>query len=90
MVADGALVASFSGWSVDRFGRSKTRANTEMFPLSDHCGYNELMEFVRLCGPSKVLTMHGFAEEFARSVRCELSIDAEPLTRHQETLERFV
>ena len=90
MVADGARAASFSGWSVKRFGVRRENRKTESFPLSDHCDYNELMEFVRLCAPSKVLTMHGFAEEFARSVRHELDIEAEPLIRGQGTLDGFI
>jgi hypothetical protein len=48
------------------------------------------MEFVRLCGPGKVFTTHGFTEEFARSVRRELGIDAEPLRKGQETLDAFL
>ena len=90
MTADGARVASFSGWSSRRFGRGAQGRSTEMFPLSDHCDYNELMEFVRLCNPGKVFTTHGFAEEFARSIRRELHIDAEQLRRGQETLDGFV
>ena len=90
MMTAGARVASFSGWSARRFGRRNAERKTEMFPLSDHCDYNELMEFVRLCGPSKVYTTHGFADEFARSVRRELDVDAEPLTRGQDTLDRFI
>lgn len=90
MIEDGAKAATFSGWALRRFGKRVAGPKTEMFPLSDHCDYNELMEFVRLCSPTKVLTTHGFAEEFARSVRRELGIDAEPLTRGQETLDAFV
>jgi len=90
LVKGGARTASFSGWATGRFGGTTKGLSTEMFPLSDHCDYNELMEFVRLCDPAKVFTTHGFAEEFARSVRRELGIDAEPLRKGQETLDAFL
>lgn len=89
LVRDGARTASFSGWSTNAFsGRSWRRADEE-FPLSDHCDYNELMEFVRLCSPGRVLTTHGFATEFASSVRAELGIEAAALRKGQKVLESF-
>ncbi|HUV61656.1 MAG TPA: MBL fold metallo-hydrolase [Thermoplasmata archaeon] len=90
MAKHGAKAAAFTGWAVRRFGGRAKAPSTEMFPLSDHCDYNELMEFVRLCGPGKVFTTHGFTEEFARSVRRELGIDAEPLRKGQGTLDAFL
>ncbi|UCE81393.1 MAG: hypothetical protein JSV94_02975 [Methanobacteriota archaeon] len=90
MIEDGAKAASFSGWSLKRFMVRSTRRRIETFPLSDHCDFNESMEFVRRCGPTKVYTTHGFAREFARSVKSELGIDAEPLTTGQEKLDAFV
>ncbi|MEM2891725.1 MAG: MBL fold metallo-hydrolase RNA specificity domain-containing protein [Thermoplasmata archaeon] len=84
----GAKVAAFSGWALDReFIRSSVA--DEAFPLSDHCGFDELMEFVRRCAPSKVFTTHGFAREFAMHVRSELGIDAQPLLSRQRTLDHF-
>ena len=90
MVKQGAKAAAFTGWALRRFGVRENKSATEMFPLSDHCDYNELMEFVRLCSPAKVFTTHGFTEEFARSVRTELDIDAEPLRKGQDTLDAFL
>jgi putative mRNA 3-end processing factor len=89
LVKDGARTASFSGWSVNRFGRRASRGVDEEFPLSDHCDYNELMEFVRLCSPERVLATHGFASEFSASVEEELGIEARPLRRGQWSLESF-
>lgn len=89
LVGDGARTASFSGWSVNRFGTSTAKHVDEEFPLSDHCDYNELMEFVRLCSPELVLTTHGFADEFSRSVSRELGIEARPLVRGQESLDTY-
>jgi putative mRNA 3-end processing factor len=61
----------------------------ESFPLSDHCGYDELMGFVRKCAPEVVFTTHGFAKEFASKIRKELGIDAQPLVAKQRTLDHF-
>lgn len=89
LVRDGARTASFSGWSTNAFsGRSWGHADEE-FQLSDHCDYNELMEFVRLCSPGRVLTTHGFATEFAASVRTELGIEASALQKGQSVLDSF-
>ena len=88
MTSKGAEVATFSGWTVGRpFARRPP--STETFPLSDHCDYNELMEFVRRCSPSRVYTLHGSAERFAESVGRELGIPATPLVRGQKTLSSF-
>ena len=88
LVSRGAKVATFSGWAAGRtFARGPRSA--EAFPLSDHCDYNELLEFVRRCSPSRVYTLHGFAERFAKSVERELGICATPLVRGQKTLSSF-
>lgn len=89
LVKCGAKTASFSGWSVNRFGGRAPHGADEEFPLSDHCGYNELMEFVRLCSPKSVLATHGFTSEFSASVEKELGIEARPLRRGQWSLESF-
>ncbi len=89
LVNQGARTAAFSGWSVGGFGARPPRRADEEFPLSDHCDFNELMEFVRLCRPSLVLSTHGFAAEFSRSVRKELGIEARPIVRGQVSLDAF-
>jgi putative mRNA 3-end processing factor len=50
------------------------------FPMSDHCDYSELVEAVRACAPDKVYTFHGFAEEFAQSLK-KMGFDAEPVEK---------
>jgi len=84
----GAKTAAFSGWALDGFfGRSST---VDMgFPLSDHCGYDELLRFVEKCSPRAVYTTHGFDKAFASSVRKELGIDARPLVAKQRTMDQF-
>jgi Cft2 family RNA processing exonuclease len=60
--------ALISGWAKDAefarmFGADAT------FDLSDHCGFDELMEVVELSGADQVYTVHGYTEDFARSLR---------------------
>lgn len=83
-----AIKAGFSGWAVEDSYRF--RANLDVaFPLSDHCGFDELLELVEAVGPEKVYTQHGFADEFATSVRSELGIKAQALKENQTTLDDF-
>jgi Cft2 family RNA processing exonuclease len=60
--------ALISGWAKDPefarlFGADAT------FDLSDHCDFDELMEVVQRSGASQVYTVHGYTEDFARSLR---------------------
>ena len=84
----GAKTAAFSGWAIDRRFTSQSGID-EAFPLSDHCGFDELMEFVRKCSPRQVFTTHGFAREFAAQIKKNLGIDAQPLVARQRTLDHF-
>jgi len=84
----GARTAAFSGWALDRSFQYQSGAN-EAFAVSDHCGYDELLEYVRKCSPEKVFTQHGFAKEFAHLVKRELGIPAQPLVARQHTLDHF-
>jgi len=83
-----ASTAGFSGWALDA-GFAYQSDLDEAFPLSDHCGYDELMRFVDKCGPEKVFTHHGFAKELAARIRAELDIHAQPLVARQRTLDHF-
>ncbi len=84
----GAKTAAFSGWALDR-GFQNTSTVDEAFPVSDHCGFDELSEFVKRCDPKMVFTTHGFAKEFAMHIRRELGIDAQPMIARQRTLDHF-
>lgn len=84
----GAKTAAFSGWALDR-GFIYQSGVDEAFPISDHCGFDELIEFVRRCSPQKVFTNHGFSKEFAMHVRRSLGIQAQPLVARQRTLDHF-
>jgi putative mRNA 3-end processing factor len=84
----GAKIAAFSGWALDRSFMYRSGVD-EAFPISDHCGFDELIEFVRRCSPQKVFTNHGFSKEFAMHVRRSLGIQAQPLVARQRTLDHF-
>ena len=60
------------------------------FPLSDHADYNALLRYVKDSDPKLVLTTHGFEQEFARSVRRKLGINARPLSKAgQKTITEY-
>lgn len=68
--------AYVSGWAL---GSHPARFGTDAaFVLSDHAGYEDLWEYVRLSGARKVWTTHGFCGEFAADLRA-IGLDAAPL-----------
>src|SRR5438128_2937915 len=56
--------AIISGWALDANAIYRYQVDAA-FPLSDHADYNELIRYVDLVQPKRVLTLHGFASEFA-------------------------
>jgi len=71
-------VAMITGWGIDERAIHRYQCD-EVFPLSDHADYSELLEMVDLVKPSRVFTLHGFADEFASDLR-RRGIDAWSLT----------
>lgn len=68
------------GWAVDReFAISAYRAD-EAFPLSNHAGYDELLEFVEIARPKEVYLIQGFSTEFARTLQ-KRGFNAKPLEK---------
>src|ERR1043166_1797067 len=61
-------VAMISGWAVDPNAIYRYQVDAA-FPLSDHADYTDLLRYVELVKPERVLTLHGFAAEFARDLR---------------------
>jgi DNA ligase-1 len=61
-------VAMISGWAVDPNAVYRYQVDA-VFPLSDHADYPDLVRYVELVKPQRVLTLHGFAAEFARDLR---------------------
>jgi DNA ligase-1 len=61
-------VAMISGWAVDPNSIYRYQVDAA-FALSDHADYTDLLRYVELVKPQRVLTLHGFAAEFARDLR---------------------
>jgi Cft2 family RNA processing exonuclease len=66
--------AVITGWALDPSAIYRHRC-TAAFPLSDHADYPSLLKFVECVQPKRVLTVHGFAREFAATLR-QRGIDA--------------
>ena len=60
--------AAITGWALDSSTRYRYGADAA-FPLSDHSDYRELLAFVERVQPDRVYTLHGFAREFAATLR---------------------
>jgi Cft2 family RNA processing exonuclease len=60
--------AIISGWASDSGAKYRFRCDAA-FPLSDHADYPELLRFVEQAQPRRILTLHGYAREFARTLR---------------------
>jgi len=78
-ISSGRKVSSavFSGWNGFR--------GTKSFPLSDHADFNQLLKYVKESGAKNVLTNHGFAEQFASSIRRKLGVNARPLNKSSQS-----
>ncbi|HEX7862277.1 MAG TPA: ATP-dependent DNA ligase [Verrucomicrobiae bacterium] len=75
-------LAVLTGWAVDPNCRFRYQAHAA-FPLSDHADFPDLLEFVKQVNPKKVFTLHGFAAEFAQTLR-DLGYDAQPLSQEDQ------
>jgi putative mRNA 3-end processing factor len=75
----GAVTIGFTGWATGN--RYKYMMGLDyVMPMSDHCDYSELVAAVKQCRPEKVYTFHGFASEFARTLR-GMGYDAQPVEK---------
>ena len=70
-------LAMVSGWGMDVGAKFRYQCD-EVFPLSDHAGYDDLIAFVDEVKPSLVYTIHGYRDEFARDLRSR-GVEAWPL-----------
>lgn len=61
-------LAMCTGWALTPGAKFRYQVD-EVFPLSDHADYTELLAAVDHVQPSLVLTTHGFASEFACDLR---------------------
>jgi len=60
--------AAITGWAMDPGAVFRYQCDAA-FPLSDHADFADLLRFVELVQPKRVFTVHGFTEEFARTLR---------------------
>lgn len=60
--------AMLTGWALQPGAKYRYRVD-EVFPLSDHADHPGLLECVQRVRPKRVLTVHGFAKEFAAELR---------------------
>ncbi len=60
--------AVLTGWAVEPGAKFRYGCDAA-FPLSDHADYDDLLRYVDLVKPRRVLTLHGFASEFAAELR---------------------
>lgn len=75
-------LAVATGWAMESSCKYRSGVDAA-FPLSDHADFNELIELVRQVRPRRVFTTHGFAAEFAATLR-DLSFDAEALVAAEQ------
>ena len=61
-------VAIISGWAIDPNAIYRYQVDAA-FALSDHADYDDLLRYVELVQPRRVLTLHGFAAAFASDLR---------------------
>ena len=66
--------AMLTGWALQPGSKYRYRVD-EVIPLSDHADHPGLMECITRVRPKHVLTVHGFAKEFAAELRTR-GIDA--------------
>lgn len=71
-------VAVLTGWAMDGGAAHRYQVDAA-FPLSDHADYPDLLRYVEMVRPKRVLTLHGFAREFARDLRAR-GVEAWALT----------
>jgi DNA ligase-1 len=74
--------AILTGWAIDPNCRFRYQTDAA-FPLSDHADFPELLRLVQTLMPKKVFTLHGFAADFARTLR-ELGFDAQALNEDEQ------
>jgi Cft2 family RNA processing exonuclease len=60
--------AVLTGWALHPRCRFQYGADAA-FPLSDHADFPDLLRLVEMVNPRRVLTLHGFAAEFAAALR---------------------
>jgi DNA ligase 1 len=79
-----ARTAILTGWAVDPNCRYRYQCDAA-FPLSDHADFPDLLELVKQVCPKRVYTLHGFAADFARTLR-GMGVEARALSQDEQLL----
>ncbi len=74
--------AVLTGWALDGSATYRFKCDAA-FPLSDHADYDDLLRYVELVQPKRVLTLHGFAGAFAADLRAR-GVEAWALTEQNQ------
>lgn len=74
--------AVVTGWAMDSSAKYRFGCDAA-FALSDHADYPDLLKFVELVQPKRVYTVHGFAREFAATLR-RIGVEAWALGRENQ------
>ena len=74
--------AVLTGWALDPRAKYRYRCDAA-FPLTDHADYPDLLRYVDLVQPRRVLTLHGFAADFAADLR-ERGVEAWALSEDDQ------
>ncbi|NMB71263.1 MAG: DNA ligase-associated DEXH box helicase, partial [Bacteroidales bacterium] len=61
-------IAMVSGWISAKKGRQQTLFGDSGFALSDHADFPGLVKAVASTGAERIITMHGYAAQFASSL----------------------
>lgn len=69
-----------TGWSLFR------NYGVQGFPLSDHCDFNQLLQFIEQISPKKVFCVHGFEDELISAIKAKLKIPAQKLQKRSQGL----
>jgi putative mRNA 3-end processing factor len=83
-----AFTIAFTGWAANPGFMERLNADCAL-PLSDHCDFQELVEFVDRCQPEKVYTFHGFSTELASHLR-KRGYEAHAIPRAGQPLTDFL
>jgi len=78
----GCRTAMLTGWALLPSAQYRYQVD-EIFPLSDHADYPELVETVQQVQPKRVYLVHGYTQEFAADLRAR-GYDARRLGRDDQ------
>jgi Cft2 family RNA processing exonuclease len=77
-------IVYLSGWAAREASRADFDADV-LIPWSDHADFTGLLQHVADVKPQRVVTMHGYARDFARILTTR-GLEAEPLSSARERL----